>query len=157
MGDLFIILAILAIAAVGGLVSGGNNDPWYAGLYKPPGTPLPIVFAIVWPVLYVLMALSAVFVRRKMGGFQYAPNAFGIFFLQLAFNGAWSVLFFFFHRPVWALIDIVALWLLIVATIFHFGRISKFSAVLLFPYFIWVSFAIYLNAMIVWLNFWPIF
>ena len=68
-----------------------------------------------------------------------------------------SVLFFFFHRPVWALIDIVALWLLIVATIFHFGRISKFSAVLLFPYFIWVSFAIYLNAMIVWLNFWPIF
>tara|TARA_X000000950_G_scaffold203679_1_gene245041 strand:- start:31684 stop:32190 length:507 start_codon:yes stop_codon:yes gene_type:complete len=152
LSDLVLVGSVVVIAALGGLVSGGDSDSWYQALSKPPFNPPGYYFGIVWPVLYVMIALSAVIVRRRVSYIEHAPTSFGIFYLQLCFNGAWSFLFFFFHRPVWAMIDLVALWLIIVAMIFHFGKYSKFAAFLLVPYFLWVTFAGYLNGMIIWLN-----
>mgnify|MGYP002884767349 FL=1 len=153
--DLLILLAVVLAAAIGGLVTGGSDDPWYAELTKPPLNPPDMAFGIVWPVLYLFMAISAIIVRRKVGYFEDAPTSFGVFFLQLGFNLAWSVLFFFFHKPVWSLLDITCLFLSIITLIVHFGRYSKVAAALLVPYLLWVGFATYLNSAIVWLNVWP--
>lgn len=150
--DLVILLAVIVVAAIGGLVSGGETDPWYAELEKPAFNPPGYAFGIVWPILYVLMTVSAILVRRKVGRFSHAPTDFGLFFIQLIFNLAWSVLFFFFHRPVWSMIDLICLWIAIVLMAFQFAKTSKLAALLLVPYILWVSFAGYLNGMIIPLN-----
>ena len=97
LSDFVIVLAVVIIAGPGALVSGGEADPWYQALNKPPFNPPGYLFGIVWPALYFLMAISAIIVRRQVSYVEYAPTTFGIFYLQLCFNGAWSFLFFFFQ------------------------------------------------------------
>ena len=78
--------------------------------------------------------------------------ALGIFIGQLVLNTLWSIIFFGLHSPGGALVEIVFLWLAILATIFAFYKISKPAACLLLPYILWVSFASYLNYTIWVLN-----
>ncbi|MBI2446472.1 MAG: tryptophan-rich sensory protein, partial [Parcubacteria group bacterium] len=63
-----------------------------------------------------------------------------------------SIIFFGLQSPGWALVDIVLLWLAILATIIAFVKISRPAAWLLAPYILWVSFAAYLNYSIYVLN-----
>lgn len=71
--------------------------------------------------------------------------ALSIFIGQLVLNTLWSIIFFGLHNPGWALVEIFVLWLAIVATIVAFNKVSKLAAIILIPYLLWVSFAIYLN------------
>jgi len=64
-----------------------------------------------------------------------------LFALQLALNFFWSLIFFNQHAIGWALVEIIVLWLSILATIFVFARINNTAAWLLVPYISWVSFA----------------
>ena len=153
MWGYIIIVAVTAlVSALGGMMSGGSRDGWYAALEKAPYNPPDIAFAIVWPVLYVLMAVGATIVVAKAGGLRPAGRAMGLFFTQLALNLGWSWLFFRFHQPVWSLIDLIALWILIIAMIGAFWRWSKIAALIQIPYLVWVSFAAYLNGFIVYAN-----
>jgi benzodiazapine receptor len=137
-----ILVATSLVAGLGALASGGESDPWYAALDKAPGTPPGFVFGIVWPILYALMAVSAFMAWR--GGARL-----GLFAAQLVVNLAWSYLFFYFHQPIPALIDIVVLWVLVFMMIRQFGRHSRLAGMLQVPYLLWLSFATYLNAWVV--------
>ena len=75
-----------------------------------------------------------------------------LFFIQLGLNFLWSILFFGMKNPGLALVEIVALWVMIALTIKYFYPVSRLAAYLLFPYLLWVSFASVLNLMIVLLN-----
>lgn len=125
--------------------------PWYAGLTKPSWTPPSWLFGPVWSVLYALMAVAAWWVWRP-GGFARAPVALGLFLLQLALNGAWSWLFFGQHRVGAAAVEIVVLWLVILATTVAFWRLSRPAGALLLPYLAWVAYAAALNLSIWRLN-----
>ena len=83
-----ILLATSLAAGLGALVSGGEADPWYAALNKAPGNPPGFLFGIVWPILYVLMAVGAFMAWR-------AGAKLGVFMLQLALNLAWI------QKPEW--------------------------------------------------------
>ncbi|MBI2074451.1 MAG: tryptophan-rich sensory protein [Candidatus Levybacteria bacterium] len=72
--------------------------------------------------------------------------------MQLFLNFLWSFIFFYFHLLFLALIEIIALWIAIFYTIILFRKISKPSALLLMPYFLWVSFATYLTFTVWFLN-----
>lgn len=124
---------------------------WYGRLAKPSWTPPNWIFAPVWIVLYVTMAVAGWMVWRE-AGLVGALLPLGLFAVQLALNGIWSWLFFGLHRSDWAFVDIVALWLAIAATIVAFQSISVPAAILLLPYLIWVSFALVLNFSIWQLN-----
>lgn len=147
-----IIVLTILVAALGGLVSGGSQDPWYVSLDKAPLTPPGWAFGVVWPILYALMAGGAVLVRLKAKSFARASAALGLFFTQLAVNLSWSWVFFGFHQPLIALIVIATLWLLIILMIRAFARHSIVAAVMQVPYICWVSFAAYLNGFIVFAN-----
>mgnify|MGYP006272834019 CR=1 FL=1 len=147
-----IVVATLAVSILGGLVSAGSDDAWYANLNKAPLTPPDITFAIVWPLLYLLMAIAAIRVRLAAGRFEDASAALGLFFVQLVPNLAWSYAFFGFHQAGLAMLILVALWALVLATAFAFWRHDRIAALLLLPYFLWVSFAGYLNGWIVATN-----
>ena len=119
-------------------------DEWYTALSKPSWNPPNWLFGPVWSVLYLLMAISVWLVWRKEG-ISGAFLPLGIFLLQLVLNAAWSWLFFGLHEPSWAFIEILGLWLAILANIILFWRISTTSGILLLPYLAWVTFAAFLN------------
>lgn len=146
---LIIWFAIVFIAAFIG--SRFLPDEWFKQLKKPTWNPPNRVFAPVWTTLYALMAIAAWLVWEA-GGFEKAGAALGLFIAQLIFNAAWSWLFFGQHRPDLALVDIILLWLLIVATVIAFSQLSLLAAILLIPYLLWVSFASFLNFSIWRLN-----
>jgi len=117
---------------------------WYVSLNKPDWNPPGWVFAPVWTVLYLLMAIAAWLVWRA-AGLAGARLALGCYLLQLALNAAWSWLFFGRQSIGGALADIILLWILIVATALLFRKHSRTAAALLVPYLLWVSFATVLN------------
>ncbi len=101
---------------------------------------------MVWPVLYVMMGVSAYLVWKNGIEQKRVKIALAIFILQLVLNGIWAPIFFGLHLIGWALVEIVLLWVAIVATIVVFWRISRPAALLLIPYILWVSYAVALNA-----------
>lgn len=145
------IVICFSAAGLGGLATATGLETWYGGLTKPTWNPPNWVFGPVWSVLYLMMAIAAWLVWRKT---TWPENrwAMGLFTLQLGLNSLWSILFFGFHRPGLAAIEIIALWSAILATIVAFWKHSKVAGGLLVPYLMWVSFATVLNVTIWHLN-----
>jgi tryptophan-rich sensory protein len=106
----------------------------------------------VWTTLYVLMGLALYLVWKSSADADLKRTAIILFALQLTLNFFWSIIFFTAHQPGWALVEIAAMWLMILLTIFWFGKISSTAAWLLVPYICWVSFASVLNYSIWRLN-----
>jgi benzodiazapine receptor len=133
------VLLCFAAAAVGGVASANAGD-FYQRLARPGWAPPPYLFGPVWSVLYFIMGIAAGLVWRARG-FEGARTALTLFILQLVLNGLWTWLFFAWRMGMWAFVEIVILWLIILATILAFGRIRTLSAWLLLPYLAWVSYA----------------
>jgi tryptophan-rich sensory protein len=154
--DLFRLAVSIILCLMAGFIGSQFTTPaipgWYAALNKPSFTPPSAVFAPVWTVLYLLMALSLFLILRAGRDAARRKRALSIFALQLVLNILWSILFFGLRSPLAGLADIAALWLIILLTILLFSRISKIAAWLLVPYLLWVSFATLLNASILTLN-----
>lgn len=145
--------------------STSSGQAWYAGLVKPALNPPSWIFGPVWTTLYALMGIAAFLIWREYSKLTLSeveglvPQrkrqikvALGAFGIQLFLNAVWSIIFFGFQNPGWALVNIVLLWLVIVWTIVVFYKISKPAAYLLVPYLLWVSFASYLNYAIWFFN-----
>ncbi|MBM3543557.1 MAG: tryptophan-rich sensory protein [Alphaproteobacteria bacterium] len=141
------IIAVLGCFAawfLGGMLTRPNLD-WYATLNKPGFEPSNIVFTIVWPILYVMMAVSAWIAWRAPGKDEDRKLAFIWFFIQLAIGVVWSYAFFSLHSPGFGVIVMMALLIAIVITIVLFDRLSRTAALLLVPYALWVCYATGLN------------
>lgn len=125
---------------------------WYATLNKPFFSPPNWLFGPVWTILYFLMGVSFFLIWKQ--GWKHKQNLLArkYFFVQLTLNFFWSILFFGLRSPILGLINIVAMWIYIVATIKSFYPVSKLAAYLLVPYLLWVSFATILNLSIFLLN-----
>lgn len=145
----WLIVSFVA-AAIGGAAS-IKAGPFYAQLVRPDWAPPASVFGPVWTLLYALMGIGAWQVWRD-GGFRAASFALTLFLVQLALNALWSWLFFGWHRGALAFADILLLWVLIVATLIAFWRISQLAGALLVPYLLWVTFASALNYSVWQLN-----
>lgn len=125
---------------------------WYAALNRPFFTPPAWIFGPVWTILYALMALSAFIIWQKGLGSTAVKIALGLYIVQLALNALWTPLFFGLQMPLLAFIEILLLWLVILATIWAFGKVSTGAALLLIPYLLWTSFAVVLNGALWLLN-----
>jgi len=77
---------------------------------------------------------------------------FVVFAIQLILNALWSLLFFGLKSPLLGLIDILILDVMLVVTIFYATRVSKYAAMLLIPYMVWIIIASVLNYAIMVLN-----
>ena len=99
-----------------------------------------------------MAAASGVLAWRAAETAPQRDMVIALFAINGVLNILWSVLFFTMRRPDWALIEVVLLWLSILAPMVYFLPFSWPSAALLIPYLAWVSFAAYLNRTIVRLN-----
>ncbi|WP_095415750.1 TspO/MBR family protein [Thermogutta terrifontis] len=134
----------LAVGFLGSLATAPQVDGWYRTLNKPTWNPPSSVFGPVWTTLFITMGIAAWLVWKQTG-FRAGNVPLGLFGLQLVLNAAWSWIFFGMHRPDLAFIEILVLWLAIVATMWAFFRYSRLAGWLLTPYLAWVSFAAVLN------------
>lgn len=142
------IITVLICESVGilsGLLARANNNIWFQGLNKPVWNPPAYLFAPVWTTLYFLMGISLGIIWNNTATEQSKRYAYLLFVLQLFLNFWWSILFFKFNSPIFALVDIILMVLIIILTIVSFSKFSKTAAWLLVPYIAWVSFATILN------------
>ncbi|ODP38635.1 TspO/MBR family protein [Sphingomonas turrisvirgatae] len=144
-------LILLLGFASGRLVPSGEENTWYQLLQKPAVTPPGWVFPVAWSIIYVLMGLALAIVINARGSRLRRP-ALILFALQLAANLAWTPLFFGAHQLFWALVLIVAIFLVALATTLMFGRIRRAAAWAMVPYLAWLCFAGTLNYQIHRLN-----
>lgn len=140
------------VLAIGSVFTSSSVDVWYSSIVKPSLNPPAWVFGPVWTTLYILMGIASFLVWKKGWNRKDVKIALSIFVVQLVLNALWSIIFFGLRSPGGAFIEIIFLWLSILATIISFAKISKVAFWLLIPYIIWVSFASYLNYSIYVLN-----
>ena len=117
---------------------------------KPPLTPPDFLFPIVWTILFILMGISAYIIYQSED--RGKTKALLVYGIQLFVNFFWPIFFFNFSAYLFSFIWIVLLWLLLILMIKLFYPISKTAALLQIPYFLWVTFAAYLNFGVYMLN-----
>ena len=127
------------------------DNNFYKNLKKPSFTPSPIVFKIVWPVLYVLMFCSSFIIISKETSL-IKKVSLTLFGMQLFLNLIWSPLFFLMKKIRAALLVAVLMTIITGITMFLFEKISPISSRLLIPYFLWLVFACVLNYKFLKLN-----
>lgn len=129
----------LATGAIGAVAS-RTAPEFYAALSRPDWAPPAAVFGPVWTTLYLMMGVAAWLAWRARTSTRFGL-AHALFVAQLVANALWSWLFFEWHQGALAFAEILLLWLLIVATLLAFWRLSAVAGLLLIPYLAWVSFA----------------
>jgi benzodiazapine receptor len=142
-----VILIFLVVVLGCGIAIGTVTRPdgWYAALNKPSFNPPNWVFAPVWLLLYVMIAVAGARTYERVSGFA-------LWVVQLVLNFAWTPAFFLLHRPAVALVIVAALLVVILVFIWARWTADRISALLFVPYAAWVAFAALLNAAIVVLN-----
>ncbi len=124
---------------------------WYSTLIKPALTPPAWVFAPAWIFLYITIFTSLLLftVTRSR---QSKAIGYTYFVMQIIFNLLWTPAFFVLNDLKLSTIIIIVLDILVLLNILEFYKISKFSGIILIPYFLWILFASYLNIGILLLN-----
>lgn len=151
--NIFVAIGFIVLAELVGFASSflaGNIREVYNSLSKPPLAPMPIIFAIVWPILYAMIGLSIFFIWKNQ-----PANKKELYFLQglqLLLNFLWSIVFFRLQLYFTALTIIVLLVSVVCVLIYKSFKTTKISAYLLVPYVLWLLFATYLNVGFMLLN-----
>ena len=138
------VVVVFAAVSIGSFYTSRGLAGWYDHLAKPSFTPPDWVFGPVWTVLYLMMAAAAWLVWRS-APLKNVTGPLALFAVQLALNVAWTAIFFGLMDPGRAFAEIVILWLAIAATAVLFWQHSRTAALLLVPYWLWVTFASVLN------------
>ena len=148
------IIGLALPLAVGGLAGWltMSSMSTYGALVQPPLAPPPWVFPVAWTVLYLLMGIASVLIWKADAPQEEKKRALTLYAVQLAVNFIWPLLFFNAGLYGAALVWLLLLLALVVATIAAFRQINPTAAWLLVPYVLWLVFATYLNAAIWVLN-----
>ena len=147
----FVLFLIITYSAsfIGGLVTISFKEPWYSELVKSNYNPPDWVFAPIWTTLYLMMTLAIWF-------FWHSKNrdikTIYIYFIHIALNTTWSIVFFGLHQILLALVVLMILIFLIIILILRFKRINSISYYLMIPYLLWCCYALFLNINLLILN-----
>lgn len=144
------ILIFEAIGFILGIVTKNQIHGWYDGLTKSNLTPAPIVFSVVWSVLYALLAIISWSLWQHSEKPSIRPTLY-CFFMQLLMNFAWTPLFFQLHWIGFSFLWLGILTCLTLVTIYLMKKNNNRLFFLLTPYFVWLLYATFLNGEI-WLN-----
>ena len=139
--SLFLWIVIFQLVGILlGLFTKANMDPWYLTLEKSGLTPPDIVFSIVWPILYVMIAAAGWHLWRVKNyvGERLAKTCY---VLQVFFNWSWTPIFFVYHQIGMALICIGLMSVFTFMTMCFSYKNRLATAVLLAHYFLWSLFA----------------
>lgn len=140
------------IGIAGSIATVPQIPTWFASLSKPVFSPPNWVFGPVWTILYAMMGFAAYRIWNLGIKNARVRMSLGLFFVQLLLNSAWSFIFFAQQNIFGAFIEIIILWVSIMATMWQFEKLDKVAGYTMIPYFLWVSFAMILNYSLYVLN-----
>ena len=148
-----------AVGALSGWLTRKGVKTYNATIQQPTLSPPSIVFPIVWGILFVLMGIGAARIYLAPAS-NARSRSLLLFFVQLAFNFFWSIIFFNLQAFGFAFLWLIALMtfmflfnlVLILLMILSFRKVDKPAAWLQMPYLLWVTFAAYLNLGVWMLN-----
>lgn len=143
---LIFVLSAELIGALSALISGNMSD-FFEKYKEPPLLPPSWLFPVVWAILFALMGTAAylVYMAKTKEAAIENRNALAVYWVQLAVNFSWSIVFFRFESLWGAAAVVLALLILIVIMTVMFKKIRPLSAYLNIPYLLWVAFASYLS------------
>ena len=141
---LFWILLSEMVGALSGWLTRESTQLYIREIRQPPLSPPPLVFPIVWAILFALMGIGAARVALTSDSLARS-RGLGLFLVQLGFNFFWSILFFNARQFGFALVWLAVLRALILGMILTFRKVDRPAAWLQLPYLLWVTFALYLN------------
>jgi len=148
---ILIPLFVLVIAVLGNIITAQGLD-WYDKLNMPSITPPGFIIGIIWSVIFVLSAFSAlIYWNRAYRNFKFLL-VIVLFIVNGILNFLWSYLFFNLHLVGASIVEMLFLEATVIALIFLIRFSSKKASVLLYPYAIWVIFATFLAYQILLLN-----
>lgn len=149
--------ALAATAFVSVLLVAGSSltslglASWYQTLalpsYAPPGS----VIGAVWTILYIMLAVAIAF-SWKAEDKMFFRSLGPLYLANGVLNVLWSFVFFGMHELTGAAVTAGLLGCSVLVLIVANLKSSKIAALLLVPYFLWVSFATLLTVQIVLLN-----
>ena len=145
------LLLPLGLGAIAGMLTSQSVPNWFANLAKPPFNPPNWIFGSVWTALYILMGIS-LFLIWKEDASKIRRLAILVFMIQLLLNFGWSFIFFYFKMIGLAFVEIILLWISVIAMFILFYKIKPIAAYMNIPYILWVSFAMVLNGAFFFLN-----
>ncbi len=146
---IFAVLILLIVVFGSTISSNGVRSQWYRNLILPSEQPNPILFSLVWSILYFLIFIGSVL------GSQDDPNQNIFFFvsvLAILFNFLWIFTFFGINNIKLSLLILGILILLVVYQIYYSYQYSVLPPIIFFIYLLWLLFAFYLNYQIYILN-----
>ena len=138
------ILFTEAVGALSGWLTRDGAKTYSQEVIQPPFSPPPIVFPIVWGILFALMGIGAARIYLAAPS-RFRSCSLALFLIQLALNFFWSIFFFNLQAYGFALIWLLVLWVLILFMIISFYKVDQKAAYLQIPYLLWVTFAAWLN------------
>lgn len=130
----------------------GASNIWYNELSKSILTPAGWVFSVAWTILYLLLGVALFLIINEKKSRVSKSSAYWLFIAQMALNLAWSYVFFGLHMAALALLVLIFLIVISLYMMRAFRLINKTAAYLVWPYILWMCFAAYLNATIMFLN-----
>ena len=147
----FVLFFIITYSAsfIGGYVTISLKEPWYSQLVKSNFNPPDWVFAPVWTTLYLMMTLAVWFFWHSK---NRDMNTIYIYFIHIAFNTTWSIVFFGLHQILLAFVVLLILIFLIIILTLRFKRVNLVSYYLMIPYLLWTTYALFLNFNLLILN-----
>ena len=146
---IFVGMCLTALL-LGGWATADSVSTWYPQLAKPWWTPPSYLFGIVWPILYVMIAIAGWLAWQQRP--RVLSAAMIVYAVQLVLNTAWSFIFFGARQIEAGLVEIAILAVIILLNVILFWRIRPLAGALLLPYLAWVCFATMLNAAFAFLN-----
>ncbi len=142
---LLFIIVIFSVSFTESIIQEHSIETWYPTLNIPSWTAPPEVFGPVWIVLYLLMAVSGwlLYLAPSSSKRTQALIWYG---LQLALNLVWTLVFFGLHSIFLGLIDVIAIWLCVILTMYNAWPVNRLVTYLFIPNLLWITYAALINA-----------
>ncbi len=142
-----LIFALFVPLLVGGLSAALSYRAMlaYGTMNKPPLSPPPWVFSVVWTLLYIMMGVASYFVLVSEAELSNKVSALIVYSIQLLLNFMWSIFFFNMSLHLVAFFWLMLMWCMVLYCAYEFYSINRVASFLLFPYVLWLTFAAYLN------------
>lgn len=141
--DLKLLLKNLVLSLGTGIAASliaSNAASQYMQLSKPAFAPPAFLFPVVWTILYLFMGIAAYIV--EINGCRQILN---LYYLHLAVNFLWPILFFVANAPFSALIVLFILIIMVLTLTIGFGKCKATTLFFMIPYLLWCLFAFWLN------------
>ena len=152
--DILVLFLPLVLGMSSGLLVSKKNIPIVKSSIRPP----PIVFMIVWPILYIILGVSSYMINKTIKNEKImedtardvpdsppAKTYLTIFYIHLACLIIWWPLFVYFPNKNLAIISILLLALSSIYIARLFTTVNKTAGLIMTPYIIWLFIASYLT------------